>query len=97
MDCNAISGFYEPQITRTRNERVRDCVDKNGFCCLKYDKGKKSNRTTAIIILKTPYCIGFCTALLLHLLLPEDKLPEAEEVPEEDAGDAVAPKTITDS
>ena len=47
-----------------------------------YDKGADSNRTTAIILLKTPYAIGFVVALFLHLLLPEDK----EEEEEEDSG-----------
>ena len=42
--------------------------------------GEDSNRTTAIILLKTPYAIGFVVALvLLHLLLPEDKEEEEEE------------------
>mmetsp|Transcript_20087 Transcript_20087/g.80139 ORF Transcript_20087/g.80139 Transcript_20087/m.80139 type:complete len:705 (+) Transcript_20087:131-2245(+) len=75
-DCAALSGDFTVAAIETRNERVTDCVDRNGFCCLKYDKGKKSNRTTAIIILKTPFCLGFCTALILHLLLPEDKTDE---------------------
>ena len=44
--------------------------------------GEDSNRTTAIILLKTPYAIGFVVALFLHLLLPEDK----EEEEEEDSG-----------
>ena len=35
-----------------------------------------------IILLKTPYAIGFVVALVLHLLLPEDK----EEEEEEDSG-----------
>ena len=41
--------------------------------------GGDSNRTTAIILLKTPYAIGFVVALFLHLLLPEDKEEEEEE------------------
>ena len=41
--------------------------------------GEDSNRTTAIILLKTPYAIGFVVALFLHLLLPEDKEEEEEE------------------
>ena len=52
---------------------VKSCTNNNGFCCLEYDEGAKSNRTTAIIMLKTPYCIGFLIALFLHLMLPEDK------------------------
>ena len=51
---------------------VRTCTNNNGACCLEYDKGEDSNRTTAIILLKTPYAISFVVALFLHLLLPED-------------------------
>ena len=61
---------------------VRTCTNNNGACCSEYDKGADSNRTTAIILLKTPYAIGFVVALFLHLLLPEDK----EEEEEEDSG-----------
>jgi xanthine/uracil permease len=62
--------------------QVRTCTNDNGACCSEYDKGEDSNRTTAIILLKTPYAIGFVVALFLHLLLPEDK----EEEEEEDSG-----------
>ena len=47
--------------------------------CLISTQGEDSNRTTAIILLKTPYAIGFVVALFLHLLLPEDKEEEEEE------------------
>ena len=52
--------------------QVRTCTNDNGACCSEYDKGEDSNRTTAIILLKTPHAIGFVVALFLHLLLPED-------------------------
>ena len=38
---------------------VRTCTNNNGACCSEYDKGEDSNRTAAIILLKTPYSIGF--------------------------------------
>merc|ERR1711991_1136493 len=59
--------------------QVRTCTNDNGACCSEYDKGADSNRTTAIILLKTLYAIGFVVALFLHLLLPEDKEEEEEE------------------
>ncbi|KAJ8599569.1 hypothetical protein CTAYLR_004657 [Chrysophaeum taylorii] len=77
--CVGLEGLYVDAVTVTTNDRVKTCVDDNGDCCVKYDKGKKSNRTTAITILKTPYCLGFVTALILHLLLPEDKLPGEDD------------------
>lgn len=80
--CDSLGGNYTAAVTETTNERVKTCVNNNGNCCLKYDKGKKSHRTTAILILKTPYCIGFCVALLLHLTLPEDRLPDVDKDPE---------------
>merc|ERR1712196_267420 len=69
--CLGLNGTFTAAVT-TMTE-VKTCTNNNGFCCLEYDEGKKSARTTAIIMLKTPYCIGFMIALILHLLIPEDK------------------------
>jgi len=49
----------------------------NGNCCSKYDKGAKMWRTTCLMILKTPYAIGFFIAFILNLILPEDKVEDA--------------------
>ena len=59
--------------------QVRTCTNNNGACCSEYDKGADSNRTTAIILLKTPYAIGTIAALFLHLLLPEDRVLDEEK------------------
>ena len=69
--CLGINGTFAAAVTTM--VEVKSCTNNNGFCCLEYDEGAKSNRTTAIIMLKTPYCIGFLIALFLHLMLPEDK------------------------
>ena len=45
----------------------------NGNCCSEYDKDKKGFRTAILMILKTPYCIGFLVAFFLNLIIPEDK------------------------
>ena len=70
----------EQASRRWRGDRRGD----SGRTRRKFDfrTGEDSNRTTAIILLKTPYAIGFVVALFLHLLLPEDK----EEEEEEDSG-----------
>mmetsp|Transcript_18699 Transcript_18699/g.58469 ORF Transcript_18699/g.58469 Transcript_18699/m.58469 type:complete len:118 (+) Transcript_18699:634-987(+) len=62
---------------------VRDCIGDNGFCCAEYDDDKDSSRTTALILLKVPYSIGFIAALFLHLLLPEDTEDAQKEFEEE--------------
>ena len=71
--CGLINGTWTAAVQSSWFEEVKTCTNNNGFCCLEYDKGAKSARTTAIIMLKTPYCIGFMIALILNLLIPEDK------------------------
>jgi len=44
----------------------------NGNCCSEYDTNLKMWRTTCLMILKTPYCIGFILAFILNLIIPED-------------------------
>jgi len=74
--CVGIGGTYTPESsTKTPTE---SCANNNGFCCITYDSSKKMGRTTLVMILKTPYCIGFLIALFLNLLLPEDKVKEKE-------------------
>ena len=70
--CEALAGNFTAPEYVTTTDTVDTCIGNNGNCCDKYYKRKKSNRTTVILILKTPYCIGFLTALFLHLTMPED-------------------------
>merc|ERR1712216_717336 len=44
----------------------------NGNCCKKYDQSAKAFRTGILMILKTPYAIGFIFAFVLNLIIPED-------------------------
>ena len=73
-DGRLVKKDYEKILKMYKNKAVLELI--------KESKGADSNRTTAIILLKTPYAIGFVVALFLHLLLPEDK----EEEEEEDSG-----------
>ena len=79
--CADLGGVFSPQVTEDVTSTVKTCTNNNGFCCVEYDKTKDSNRTTAIILLKTPYGIGFVVALILNALLPEDKLLETPAEP----------------
>ena len=45
----------------------------NGNCCAEYDDTAKMWRRTFLMILKTPYAIGFLVAFILNLAIPEDK------------------------
>lgn len=45
----------------------------NGNCCASYDKNKKGVRSAILMMLKTPYCIGFLVVFILNLIIPEDK------------------------
>jgi len=95
--CDGLGGTFTPaELFTSPPERVKTCVNNNGFCCEKYDKGKKSNRTTAILILKTPYCIGFMVALLLHLTLPDDKEETTEALPPVEAEEVDKEKDVVD-
>eukprot|EP00617_Octactis_speculum_P020968 CAMPEP_0185767660 /NCGR_PEP_ID=MMETSP1174-20130828/45475_1 /TAXON_ID=35687 /ORGANISM="Dictyocha speculum, Strain CCMP1381" /LENGTH=708 /DNA_ID=CAMNT_0028451987 /DNA_START=21 /DNA_END=2147 /DNA_ORIENTATION=- len=75
--CAGIGGNFTESVTSS--VEVKTCASNNGYCCLEYDETEKSIRTTVIMILKTPYCIGFLIALFLNLLLPEDKDPKLED------------------
>merc|ERR1712196_33619 len=71
-------GFWPHYLTCDKfptdgdGNEVNTCTNSNGNCCVSYDDDADSNRTTLIILLKTPYAIGTVIALFLHLLLPED-------------------------
>jgi xanthine/uracil permease len=77
--CTTLGGLFTAEDSTTENVPAPTCANNNGLCCLKYNEGAKSVRTTIILILKTPYCIGFLIAMFLNLLLPEDK-SELEEM-----------------
>lgn len=69
------------------------CADLGGACCRCYNKGLRSLRTAVIMMLKTPYCIGFLAAVILNLLMPEDKADEftgevVKEVPQTESATA---------
>jgi len=50
----------------------------NGNCCASYNASAKMWRKTILMILKTPYGIGFIIAFVLNLVIPLDKEdPEA--------------------
>jgi NCS2 family nucleobase:cation symporter-2 len=44
----------------------------NGNCCAVYDEGAKMWRKLILMILKTPYGIGFVIAFVLNLVIPKD-------------------------
>lgn len=80
--CTALGGTFTAQVSTTALVEVTTCANANGNCCVKYYEGASSLRTTIIMILKTPYCIGFLIACFLNLLLPEDKT-ELDEMEKE--------------
>jgi len=70
-DCTGLGGNFTAAVTEP--VVVETCVSNNGHCCSKYDGGKKTLRTSIILMLKTPYCIGTMLALFLNLTLPYDR------------------------
>eukprot|EP00746_Dinoflagellata_sp_MGD_P153325 gnl/MRDRNA2_/MRDRNA2_84190_c0_seq1.p1 gnl/MRDRNA2_/MRDRNA2_84190_c0~~gnl/MRDRNA2_/MRDRNA2_84190_c0_seq1.p1 ORF type:complete len:693 (+),score=143.43 gnl/MRDRNA2_/MRDRNA2_84190_c0_seq1:234-2081(+) len=75
-DCAGLGGVFAPAVMK--KVTVETCISNNGHCCSEYDEGDKMLRTSVIMILKTPYCIGTLLALILNLLLPYDKDDEAD-------------------
>lgn len=69
-DCAGVGGTYTAAVTQPLV--VETCISNNGHCCSEYDDGKKMWRTSIVMILKTPYCIGTLLALFLNLALPYD-------------------------
>merc|ERR1711871_1097303 len=68
---------FEPVAEETYNGLYREsCRDMGGACCSCYDDGKRAFRTAVILMLKTPHCIGFLAAVILNLIMPEDKVDE---------------------
>jgi len=70
--CASLGGIFTAS-TITGTETVTDCLNDNGACCTEFDDGKRSLRTTILIVLSTPYCIGFLIAMFLNLTMPQDK------------------------
>mmetsp|Transcript_156650 Transcript_156650/g.502832 ORF Transcript_156650/g.502832 Transcript_156650/m.502832 type:complete len:692 (+) Transcript_156650:64-2139(+) len=70
-DCTGLSGVYTDAVTQQLV--VENCISNNGHCCTEYDATQKMWRTSIVMILKTPYCIGTLLALFLNLALPYDK------------------------
>ena len=52
----------------------------NGGCCSEYDEDLKMLRKTVLMMLKTPYCLGFIMAFFLNLVLPEDSEEDGSQV-----------------
>jgi len=92
-DCGAVGAVYSAAVTATVSKQDDgDCFPSFGTgsnCCKKYNKGMKALRTTVLIILKTPYCIGTLLAMLLNLILPNE-----EESEEEKEKEKASPKTV---
>jgi NCS2 family nucleobase:cation symporter-2 len=86
--CTAMNGTFTaavPVMFTPKAERAGEaCRDMGGACCSCYDKWAKARRTAVILMLKTPYCIGFLAAVILNLIMPEDKLDEY-------SGEVIAP------
>jgi len=70
-DCTGLSGVYTDAVTQKLV--VEDCISNNGHCCTEYDNGQRMWRTSIVLVLKTPYCLGTLLALFLNLALPYDK------------------------
>jgi len=92
-DCGAIGAVYSAAVTAVVSKQADgDCFPSFGSgsnCCKKYNKGLKALRTTVLIILKTPYCIGTLLAMILNLILPNE-----EESEEEEKKETASPKTV---
>merc|ERR1719240_431823 len=59
----------------------------NGNCCAVYNAGAKMWRKVVLMVLKTPYGIGFIIAFILNLIIPKDA---------DEGGDAPAKKEETE-
>uniref|UniRef100_A0A7S0JG66 Uncharacterized protein n=1 Tax=Calcidiscus leptoporus TaxID=127549 RepID=A0A7S0JG66_9EUKA len=86
-DCSSIGGNYTAAVME--DVEVKDCANKNGKCCKKYNMAADSARTALLLILKTPYGFAVIIALVLNLILPCEN-----EDDEEDGEDEVKPKEV---
>jgi len=75
-----MNGTYTPQEEGSHGGSAdvqgEQCRDMGGACCSCYNSNSKAFRTAVILMLKTPYCIGFLAAVILNLIMPEDKVDE---------------------
>jgi len=72
-DCYALSGTYTaPVSTTTSNQGNADECNVFGNCCREYSDEGLMIRTSVLLMLKTPYCIGTLLALLLNMILPKE-------------------------
>jgi len=83
-DCALVTGTYTAAITQTVT--VTTCTNKNGFCCLQWNEGAKSVRTSLLVILKTPYGIAVIIAALLNFILPSESEDEEGNPAEKSSG-----------
>ena len=60
---NTTNGFHRGRYLMNPNQWVQSCT---------LDKSKKAWRTAFLVIINTPYSIGFIVAVLLNAVLPED-------------------------
>ncbi len=70
-------GFWPTKmVCKTPTGSGELCTNYNGPCCDEWDDGPRMWRRMIILVLKTPYGIGFTFAFILNLVLPEDKEDE---------------------
>lgn len=70
-DCVGLGGNYTAAVITP--VVVDSCISNNGHCCTEYDAGRNMWRTSILLILKTPYCIGTLIALGLNIILPHER------------------------
>jgi len=86
LEMNSTSG--ECLLRMTQDDL---CTNYNGHCCEQWDSSARSWRTTVIILLKTPYSIGFIVAFVLNLILPED----TQDANDDDKDKRTGPADVT--
>jgi len=71
VQCESLNfTFTAPSV---EDREMAMCEDKNGHCCEEYNHNKQMWRTTVLLILQTPYCIGTLVAFFLNLVLPHEE------------------------
>ena len=93
-DCTSVGGTYTAEYT-TDLGPVETCIGNNGNCCVEVNDSKRMWRTSIILILKTPYCIGTLLAVLLNSILPnevDDENKSDEAAGTKDSGAPAVPE-----
>mmetsp|Transcript_54375 Transcript_54375/g.100428 ORF Transcript_54375/g.100428 Transcript_54375/m.100428 type:complete len:686 (-) Transcript_54375:308-2365(-) len=62
---------------------TENCIGNNGNCCVEINESKRMWRTSIILVLKTPYCIGTVLAVLLNFILPNESQDEKDQAKSE--------------